>query len=178
MKLTRRNLTENQSETIPIFMHCVNDVERIGDRAINIFELISQMPSVENGLIDPAIMSESEVQNESKFSGRAVVEIREINGIISNMAGLLVEGMRNNDEDAYNKVVELEGELKNLTSRFERNHESRLKNQDCTVQKGVVFVEILANMERISAHLTNLAERARDMSQHRMAFVNQMAGNK
>jgi phosphate:Na+ symporter len=168
--LTRRNLTENQSSAIPLFMHCVNDVERIGDRAINIFDLISQMPTVENGMLDPKTMSPAEISKESKLSMRAVLEISEICDLITKMADQLIDGMRQNDEEAFNKVMKRETEIKALTSRFEHNHEVRLKTQDCTVQKGIVFVEVLANLERICAHLANLAERARDMAQHRMTF--------
>ena len=39
-----------------------------------------------------------------------------------------------------------------------------------TVQKGVVFVEVLANIERIVAHLTNVCERAREMSDYHIVF--------
>lgn len=170
VKLTRRNLTENQSATIPLFMHCVNDVERIGDRAINIYELIQQMPTIENGMIDAKSMDEKSLAQAGRLSDLAVSEINEICTLIGTMAEALIYGLRNDADDAYNKVVQYEVDVKNLTSRFERNHEARLQKQDCTVQKGVVFVEILANMERISAHLTNLAERAREMSKHRMSF--------
>ncbi|MBP5640774.1 MAG: Na/Pi cotransporter family protein, partial [Victivallales bacterium] len=170
VQLTRRNLTENQSSAIPLFMHCVNDVERIGDRAINIYDLISQMPSIENGMIDPKNTDVTDISKESKLSIRAIMEISEICDSITNMAELLIDGLKRNDEEAFNKVMKRESEIKNLTSRFEHNHEVRLKTQDCTVQKGIVFVEALANLERISAHLANLAERARDMAQHRMTF--------
>ncbi|HOG49400.1 MAG TPA: Na/Pi cotransporter family protein [Lentisphaeria bacterium] len=151
--LTRRNLSENQSATIPDFMHCVNDVERIGDRAINIFELTAPLS----------------LQGEG-FSDRAIQEIADIKHHITELANLLIEGMTNSDFDAITKVIQLEREVKAMTSRFERNHEARLRSQDCTVEKGVIYVELLANLERIAAHLSNLAERANKMLQHRVDF--------
>ncbi len=156
--LTRRNLSESQSKTIPDFMHCVNDVERIGDRAINIFELTA-----------PLLL-----QGEG-FSDRAIQEISDIRMHITELANRLIEGMSQSDPDAITKVIQLEREVKVMTSRFERNHEARLRSQDCTVEKGVIYVELLANLERIAAHLSNLAERANKMLQHRVDFKGQAA---
>ncbi len=166
VRLTRQNLSEAQSKTIPIFMHCVNDVERIGDRALNIFELIESMPSVANGMVDPHSGTEEEIREATTLSEKAVGEIREIQNQIRQMSTELLNGIIRDDEETFNRVIRKEIEIANLTSRFERDHEIRLQNQNCTVQKGIVFVEILANMERISAHLANVAERAKEMSKH------------
>lgn len=154
VKLTRRTLSERQSATIPVFMHCVNDVERIGDRAINIFDLTEPLA----------------LQNDGPFSEWAVNEITEINEHIRKLADLLIEGMTKNDESAITKVVQLEAEVKMMTSRFERNHEARLNSKACTVEKGVVYDEMLANLERIAAHLSNVAQRAKDMLLHHVDF--------
>jgi phosphate:Na+ symporter len=155
VKLTRRRLSERQSATIPIFMHCVNDVERIGDRAINIFDLCEPLSS----------------QSDGPFSESAINEIREINEHINKLSELLIEGMSKNDENAIMKVVQLETEVKMMTSRFESNHETRLRSQACTVEKGVVYDEMLANLERIAAHLSNVAQRAKDMLQYHVDFM-------
>lgn len=155
VKLTRRRLSEKQSAIIPVFMHCVNDVERIGDRAINIFDLVEPLVS----------------QNDGPFSEWAINEIKEINEHICKLSDLLIEGMTKNDENAITKVVQLEAEVKMMTSRFERNHEARLKSKACTVEKGVVYDEMLANLERIAAHLSNVAQRANDMLRHHVDFM-------
>ena len=68
------------------------------------------------------------------------------------------------------KVLAMNAEVKFMTARFERSHEARLKALDCTVEKGVVFVELLSNLERISAHLGNIAERANDILPHSVSF--------
>lgn len=151
--LTRRHLNISQSNAIPVFMHCVNDVERIGDRAINIYELV---PSLKI--------------KDMTFSDLAVNDIKEINTQLNKMVETLLNGLRTNDLDSIQKVVLADAEIKRMTARFERSHEARLRAQDCTVEKGVVFVELLANLERISAHLTNVAERAKEMLPHSVSF--------
>lgn len=147
--LTRRNLNVSQSNSIPIFMHCVNDIERIGDRAVNIYQLLPTMQD-----------------KEIAFSKTAIDEIREIDTELDKMVKMLLEGLKNNDLDLVQKVIIKDTEIRRMTARFEKSHETRLKSQDCTVEKGVVFVELLSNLERISAHITNVAERAKDIMAH------------
>jgi Na/Pi-cotransporter len=161
IKLTRRNLTETQSSIVPSFMHCVNDVERIGDRAINILQLVSNEDAV-----------------SQKFSSSALAETREIGEKLAETGRMLVEGMSRNDEELIDKVIKHCGEIKVMTARFESNHESRLHNQDCNVENGVIYVELLSNLERIAAHLSNLAERARSMLTHRVQFANAAGSQK
>lgn len=153
VKLTRRNLAENQSAIIPAFMHCVNDVERIGDRAINILQLVS-----------------SEEASSQKFSEPALNETRTIGERLADTGAMLIDGMSRNDQKLIDKVIKYCGEIKMMTARFEGNHEARLHSRDCNVENGVIYVELLANLERIAAHLSNLAERARSMLTHRMQF--------
>ena len=151
--LTRRNLNITQSASIPIFMHCVNDIERIGDRAVNIYQLLPPMKA-----------------KELSFSAQAVAEIVEINEHLNKMKNLLTDGLRNKNMDEIQKVLAMNAEVKFMTARFERSHEARLKALDCTVEKGVVFVELLSNLERISAHLGNIAERANEILPHSVSF--------
>ena len=157
--LTRRNLNISQSSSIPIFMHCVNDIERIGDRAVNIYDLLP--PLKLKGM---------------SFSGEAVSELDEICTTLTEMERRLVVGLREKNINEIEKVVAMNTEVKHMTARFERSHEARLKALDCTVEKGLVFVELLSNLERISAHLTNVAERANDILPHSVSFLSARKG--
>ncbi|MFA6815806.1 MAG: Na/Pi cotransporter family protein [Lentisphaeria bacterium] len=153
VKLTRHNLSEEQSAAIPVIMHCVNDVERIGDRAINIFDLIQNME-----------------QLPDDFSDHAVKEIRLMSEYLQKSGDLLIEGMMQGNQSKIDKVIKHLGEVKQMVIHFEDNHEVRLNQNDCTVEKGVIYVELLSNLERIVAHLNNIAERSRKMLAHKMIF--------
>ncbi|MFA6928882.1 MAG: Na/Pi cotransporter family protein [Lentisphaeria bacterium] len=159
VKLTRRNLSEQQSAIIPVLMHCVNDVERIGDRAINIYDLINNLEATAND-----------------FSPRALLEIKEIELNLSKSGQMLVDGISSNDYGLIDKVMKHCGEISQMAARFEHNHEVRLHSKDCSVENGVIYVELLANLDRISAHLLNLAERAHAIFDHRMFFRNDEKG--
>jgi phosphate:Na+ symporter len=159
VKLTRRNLSEQQSAIIPALMHCINDVERIGDRAINVFELTNNLEATAND-----------------FSPRALLEIKEIELNLTKCGQMLIDGMSGNDHTLIDKVMAQCGEIGLLCARFEHNHEVRLHSKDCSVENGVIYVELLANLDRISAHLLNLAERSHAILDHRMSFRNDERG--
>lgn len=151
VKLTRRNLSEKQYMAIPVLMHCVNDVERIGDRAVNIFELINSLEATQDD-----------------FSPRALLEIKEIEVNLSKCAQQLIEALYANDYKMIDEVIKIGEEISGLAGRFEQNHEVRLRSKDCSVENGVIYVELLANLDRISAHLVNVAERANVILDHKM----------
>lgn len=156
VQLTRRNLSEEQSALIPDLLHCINDVERIGDRAINIFDLVENLHT-----------------SDKKFSLDALHEIAEIERYLQESGTMLLNGIARGDAAAIDKMIRRSGELQQMTARFEQNHDFRLRNRDCTIENGVIYVELLANIERISGHLINLAERSRAMLSHRVAFLHE-----
>lgn len=155
VKLTRRNLNEEQSALIPDLLHCINDAERIGDRAINIFDLVDNLQKC-----------------EMKFSLEALQETAEIERYLQESGTMLLNGIARGDVAAIDKMIRRSGELQQMTARFEQNHDFRLRNRDCSIENGVIYVELLANIERISGHLINLAERSRMMLSHRVTFLN------
>ena len=154
VKLTRRGLSENQSAVIPALMHCVNDIERTGDRAINILQLVNNREQV-----------------TEQFSEEAIVETRQIGRHLADAGDMLIEGLSRNDQVLIDKVIKHCSEIKMMAARFEGNHESRLHTRDCNVENGVIYVEMLSNLERIAGHLSNVAERARKILPHRMQFA-------
>ena len=126
----------------------------MGERSMEMFRLIDQMPEGADACL----------------SKGAVDELEEIRHGIEDLSEKLLTAMATNDHHMYDEVLTSAQTVKAMASRFESNHETRLRNQDCTVQKGVVFVEVLANIERIVAHLTNVCERAREMSDYHIVF--------
>jgi phosphate:Na+ symporter len=136
VQLLRRNLTEAQSAVIPTFMHCVNDVERIGDRAMNVVKLIVRLDNA-----------------EQKFSTASLHETLEIGAKLQETGTMLIQAISRNDQEHIEKALKSCGEIKALTARFESNHEARLNSQDCNLENGMIYVELLSNLERIAAHL-------------------------
>ena len=61
------------------------------------------------------------------------------------------------DEEAVKMVRELEEEIDRLQRVFEANHIRRLENKVCDPLGGIIFVDILRNLERVGDHSTNIA---------------------
>ena len=153
VKLNRKQLSERHAAAIPVIMHCVNDVERVGDRAINILEL-----------------AEDGEKLDQSFSVEAKDEIREISHRIQAQGDYLTDCFETGSVDAMNRALKVTGEIKELVKRAERYHEKRLRSDECSVKKGIIFVDVLSNMGRIADHLGNLAERSSEMFKHHLEY--------
>ncbi|MFA4943720.1 MAG: Na/Pi symporter [Lentisphaeria bacterium] len=142
VELTRRELSETQSKAIPLLMHCVNDAERVADLAVAIAGLTGELAPSES------------------FSASAQQEMDELIAATSQLAELLLEGLRTGNEGALARALKVEGQINSLCKQSEQHHVSRLTSHECAVGRGIVYVEMLANLERIADHLVNIAERA------------------
>lgn len=150
-ELTRRSLTEQQSEIIPLLVHCVNDGERIGDHAMNILEL-----------------AELRADKKTDFSDAAWEELNGIMHLIRQQAQFLARSFTEQDgEEAAAVALKLEGEINQLTASAEKNHVKRLEQERCSVKSGILYTEILANLERIADRMANIAERSTEIQRHR-----------
>lgn len=149
-ELTRRSLTEQQSEVIPLLVHCVNDGERIGDHAMNILEL-----------------AELKVDKKTEFSDAAKDEVKRILDLINKQAGYTASAFTSSDgKEKAAVALKLEGEINQLTDAAGKNHVKRLEQESCSVKSGILYTEILANLERIADRLSNIAERSTEI--HRL----------
>jgi phosphate:Na+ symporter len=150
VKLTQRELTEEQAQVVPLLIHCVNDAERIGDRAENLLELAVELANV-----------------KEKLSKSAQAELDHLVALIDEQAKYVVIALSEGGEEAVANVLKLEGQVNELSVACHDNHVKRLGKGKCTVPSGVAFVEVVANLERIGDHLTNIAERAGEIRPHR-----------
>ncbi|MFW5996675.1 MAG: Na/Pi cotransporter family protein [Lentisphaeria bacterium] len=150
-ELTRRSLTEQQSKTIPLLVHCVNDGERVGDHAMNILEI-----------------AELRADKKTDFSDYAWEEINAIMELIHQQAELVGRSFTEEDGDESAAVaLKLEGEINQLTANAEQNHVKRLEDECCSVKSGILYTEVLANLERIADRMANIAERSTEIQRLR-----------
>lgn len=148
--LTRRELTEEQAKVVPLIIHCVNDAERMGDRAENLLNVTDEMAS--SGV---------------KFSDVAQKELEQMFELITKMASCVIDALNEKDmEDNIQRALKIEGEINFLAEQCHDNHVKRLGDGNCTVNSGILFVDVVSNLERIADHFSNIAERMKDISKH------------
>lgn len=141
VSITQHELSEQESAKIPALLHAVNDIERIGDHAINLQEL-----------------AERKMDQKLKFTKVSIAEIRNMFQAIDRMLGNIIDSLSSNDKDLAFDVVKLEKEVDAKTEKYKDNHLQRLKEGDCLHLSGLVFIDYLMNLEKIGDHATNVAQ--------------------
>ena len=68
-----------------------------------------------------------------------------------------LKGLESYDKSIISKVYEIEDEVDALDKLYRKKHIERLNNGKCTIDSGVLFLDLLTNLERISDHSCNIA---------------------
>lgn len=139
IKVSNLSLNEQQNLIVNNLFHTVIDFERISDHAENIVELAKY--KVDNGIE----FSESG-QNEMKDICSIVIECLEA-AVLARKTGAM---------EYIRKVIKLEDMVDNLEEELRDKHIERLSQGLCKTSSGVVFLDLLTNLERISDHSNNI----------------------
>ena len=142
VKIDQESITEEQARTTAGYIHLVHDVERIGDIAENIMDLV--------------ILKEEE---SVEFSTKASQEIRELSREVIEVVVMTIEAFDKWDKKLALSALEIEGKIDALEQRYRDNHIARLGKSQCEPKAGVVFLDILSNLERAGDHAHNIAKK-------------------
>ena len=140
VKLTRRELTQEQSSEASKFLHTIGDFERIGDHAVNIANAAKEMNA-----------------KKLVFSPAAQKDLGVISSALSKIVILTVDSFTDNDIAMAKKVEPLEQVIDDLCDEIKIRHIKRLRDGDCTLDLGFVYNDLLTNLERIADHCSNIA---------------------
>ena len=140
VKLAGKNLSDSDSESMSIMLHGINDFERISDHAINIVESAEEIR-----------------EKELEFSTKAGNEIGVISDAVIDIVAQTVEVFKSNDIEKALQIEPLEEVIDGLTRKIKKKHIKRLKKGKCTIELGMIFEDILINLERVSDHCSNVA---------------------
>ncbi|MDD3335606.1 MAG: Na/Pi cotransporter family protein [Eubacteriales bacterium] len=122
--------------------HVVNDLERMGDHATNIMEI-----------------GAARKKEKSKFSAKAEHEIENLTQLVTSMVekSIHIVDQQITDVDIIGEVFELESQVDTLCEELADHHVDRVKNKKCTPKNGMLYLDMLNNLERIADHADNLA---------------------
>ncbi len=141
VELSQRPLSQEESEEIPVLIHSVNDIERIGDHAENIVEL-----------------AERKVEKKLPLSEEAVNELRLMWNELNSMMIETEEALRKNDTQIAENVLRREQKINEFQDELKRSHVKRLNNGSCDLLSSIVFIDFVDNLEKVGDHLTNIAQ--------------------
>lgn len=142
IELKGLNLGPADVHLVGSLFHVVNDLERIGDHSMNIVEI-----------------GAARKKEKLSFSGKAEHEIEELSGIVSAMLdkGIHIVQKQITDVEIIGEVIELESQVDKLSEELAEHHVDRVKNKKCTPRNGMLYLDMLNNLERIADHADNLA---------------------
>ncbi|OGV54433.1 MAG: hypothetical protein A2017_03890 [Lentisphaerae bacterium GWF2_44_16] len=151
VQITKRELSEHQAEIIPLLMHCTNDAERIGDHADNILRLAKRFEA-----------------SKGKLSESGRKELGKMWELLHSQAKSVIACFDDTDVNNISVALKDEKQINKYAKSFEKEHVKRLKKGSCDIVVGIIFIEILAELERVGDHLTNIAERAPEIQKHQL----------
>ncbi|MBN9647944.1 MULTISPECIES: Na/Pi cotransporter family protein [Terrisporobacter] len=141
LKLSKAPLNEESREVIDSLFNTVNDIERIGDHAENIAEL-----------------AQNSITNDVTFSDHARNELDDMYNKVLSTYTYALESMRTSDVDLACKVIKMEEQVNIMEKSCRINHMRRLNNNMCSIDNGIIYLEVIANLERVSDHAVNIAQ--------------------
>ena len=142
IELEAHNLGTADNHLVGSLFHVVNDLERIGDHSENIVEI-----------------GTTRKKEKIVFSNKAEHEIEELAGIVTDMLNksLHILEKQITDADIIGEVETLEARVDDMSEALAEHHVDRVKNKKCTPKNGMLYLDMLNNLERIADHADNLA---------------------
>lgn len=139
--LSRQTLSDELSTELPVLLHAVNDLERIGDHAVNIVEI-----------------AERKMDQKLDFSSEARAEADQLKVEIEEMFDHVVEALETDDPAGAKQAHSHEEMLNRMQVNFRRSHVQRMSDGKCTPEAGLIFIDLVDNIEKTGDHLTNIAQ--------------------
>ncbi len=140
VKVNNLSLSDRQHLLIKNLMYTIGDFERIGDHCENLAEL-----------------SQEKVTNKIEFGPEAMKELEEICQSVKQSVTCALEARRKPNMQDVRLTSKYEQEVDNLEEELRERHIERLSNGTCTPEAGIIFLDALSNLERISDHAKNIA---------------------
>ncbi len=140
VRITEKQMAYKDSKVVTELLHCVGDIERISDHALNIAEAAKEI-----------------YDKQIAFSDKAKEDLSIISGATHEILSLAVSALINDDLEVAKSVEPLEQVIDVLKRKIKNGHISRLRQGDCTMELGFILSDLLTNYERISDHCSNIA---------------------
>lgn len=134
------DLPASDVEKLGEMFHVVNDLERIGDHAENMAEY-----------------AKSRIEEEIPFSEDGLAELRDMLDKTVALFKLSMEAFHTRDQHLLPRVLVQEENIDDMEKTLQQSHVDRLTRGACTPRSGMIFSDMLSNLERVADHATNVA---------------------
>ena len=140
VKLSSREMSHTDSQSVNTLLHTISDFERISDHSVNV------------------LSSAEEIHAKSiEFSKDAQEELQVLEGAVQDVLSRTTDAFRKGDLHMAGKVEPLETVVDELVRAIKARHVARLQTGSCSIEYGFVLEDLLTNYERVCDHCSNVA---------------------
>ena len=140
VKLNNKDLSERDSHSVSMMLHCIGDFERISDHAVNIMESAQEL-----------------YEKKLSFSMQARNELQVLISVVDRIVDTAYTIFDKKDLNLVNDVEPLEEVVDELSKELKRRHINRLRSGECTIEMGFILTDLLTSLERIADHCSNIS---------------------
>jgi len=140
-RLSSSALSGKASRRLFAFSAVVDDIERIGDRAVNL-----------------AGLAKFKHESKADFSSEAEVELEEISRLVFKNLDDTASAMKQGDKLLIKDISDRDTMIDTKIQDALQNHLMRFRQRTCEAEAGPIFVDVLKNLERISDHCKNIGK--------------------
>ena len=141
IKLNTLSINEKEHQEVASILQIVSDIERVSDYCENISEFAENLKD-----------------QKASFSEIAREEIQQMEDVCIDCFRYAIEALEERSKEKAMKVIEKESQADELEIALRTAHMKRLARNECSTESGIVFLDALVCLERISDHATNIAE--------------------
>ncbi len=140
VKIAANQISAKDSKVVSELLHCVGDIERISDHALNIAEAAKEV-----------------YEKKVSFSESAQKDLEIIAKAVAEVLAMSVQALEKEDLEIARSVEPLEQVIDRLKRKIKQGHIDRLRQGDCTMELGFILSDLLTNYERVADHCSNIA---------------------
>ncbi|KYG32119.1 Na/Pi cotransporter family protein [Alkalihalobacillus trypoxylicola] len=141
VSMSGHTMSESDTKLHTVLVNSVRDIERVGDHMENVKELVDY-----------------QLSNKFELSGSALKELDEMFDLTISTYNDSLQSLSTLDKSLAEEVLQKEEKIDKMERNLRKKHIKRLNDGICTGSAGIVFVDIISNLERIGDHAVNIAE--------------------
>ncbi len=140
-RIYQSGVSESEAKELSSLMRMTNNIERIGDSVENIAQAVEDM-----------------IENNLTFTDKAMTDMHKLVDKVAAFMDLVSSAMRQRPANFMSQADSLENAIDAMREKYRDDHIQRLRSCECGIEQGLVYVNLLTNLEKIGDYCLNIAE--------------------
>jgi phosphate:Na+ symporter len=141
IEINNLSLSASDAERIGAMFGVLSGLERIGDYAENIAKYAIKVKD-----------------RDMKFTDAAIKELKALGEITTTIISTAFDMYENLNDSQLPQIETLRNKVDKLATALTKNHVKRLKSGKCKPRSGIVFIDIVNDLERSADHSEDIAK--------------------